>query len=106
MKIMLYVIYTVEFVHDDTGNYYERGKYGCRNCHVTKTPLSMLKILKVVFFYLPMLDTLCFIYLFSYNMPMHRKHVRLKCDLSLLLLCSLLCFNFYSFVSIVTLMPS
>ena len=31
--------YIVEFVHDATGNYYERGKYGCRNFHGTKTPL-------------------------------------------------------------------
>ena len=77
--------YIVEFVHDATENYYERGKYGCRNFHVRKTPLSMLKIWKVLLFYLPMLDTLCFIDLFSYKMPMHRKHVRLKCGLSLLL---------------------
>ena len=31
--------YVVEFVHDATKNYYERGKYGCRNFHVTKTPI-------------------------------------------------------------------
>ena len=77
--------YIVEFVHDAIENYYERGKYGCRNFHVTKTSLAMLKILKVLLFYLPMLDTLCFIDLFAYKMPMHRKHVRLKCGLSLLL---------------------
>src|SRR4051812_48699417 len=98
--------YIVEFVHDATENCYERGKYGCRIFHVRKTPLSMLKILKVLLFYLHMLDTLCFIDLFSFKMPMHRKHVRLKCGLSLLLLCSLLCFNSYYFVSIVTPMPS
>ena len=34
--------YIVELVHDATENYYERGKYGCRSCHVTKTPLFML----------------------------------------------------------------
>jgi hypothetical protein len=28
----------VEFVHDATENYHERGKYGCWNSHVTKTP--------------------------------------------------------------------
>ena len=60
--------YIVDFVHD-----------------VTKTPVSMLKILKVLLFYLPMLYNLCFIDLFAYKMPMHRKHVRLKCGLSLLL---------------------
>jgi hypothetical protein len=32
-----YDIYIVEFVHDATENYYERGKYGCWNFHVTKT---------------------------------------------------------------------
>ncbi|MBS2126080.1 hypothetical protein KFZ49_25480, partial [Salmonella enterica subsp. enterica serovar Typhimurium] len=39
--------YIVEFAHDATGYYYERGKYGCRNFHVTKTPLFLLKILKL-----------------------------------------------------------
>ena len=77
--------YIVEFVHDATENYYERGKYGYRNFHVRKIPLSMLKILKALMFYLPMLVPLCFIYLFSYKFPMNRKHVRLKCGLSLLL---------------------
>ena len=42
--------YVVEFVHDATENYYERGKYGCRNFHVTKTPLFLLKILKLHLF--------------------------------------------------------
>src|SRR3954470_20488238 len=77
--------YIDEFVHDATENYYERGKYGYRNFHVKKTPLSMLKILKVLMFYLPMLVAFCFINLFSYKLPMHRKHVRLKCGLSLLI---------------------
>ena len=31
--------YILEFFHDATENYYERGKYGCRNFHVTKTSL-------------------------------------------------------------------
>src|SRR3954469_14023282 len=31
-------------VHDATENYFERGKFGCRNFHVTKTPLFMLKV--------------------------------------------------------------
>src|SRR4051812_690550 len=77
--------YIIEFVHDATENYYERRKYGYRNFHVRKTPLSMLKILKVLLFYLPMLVALCFIYLFFFKLPMHRKHVRLKWGLSLLL---------------------
>ena len=53
--------YIVEFVHDATGNYYEGGKYGGRNFHVTKTPLYMLKFLKLHLFYLSMLVASCFI---------------------------------------------
>src|SRR6185369_5666922 len=49
--------YIFEFVHDATENYYERGKHGCRNFHGTKTPLYMLKVLKLLLFYLPMLVT-------------------------------------------------
>ena len=89
-----YILYVV---HDATGNYFERGKFGCRNFHVTKTPLFMLKVLKLFLFYLPMHVTLCFFDLFSYKFPMHRKWVRLKC-LSHLLLDVLFCFNSYSLV--------
>ena len=71
--------YIIEFVYNATENYYKRGKYGCRSTHVTKTPLFMLKVLKLHLLYLPMLNALCFIDLFSYKMPMHRKRVRLKC---------------------------
>jgi hypothetical protein len=84
----------VEFVHDATENYYERGKYGFWNFHVTKTPLFILKVLKLLLFYLPMLVTMCFFDLFSYEIPMHRKWVRLKC-VSYLLLGALFCFNSY-----------
>ena len=42
---ILYDCYTVEFEYDPTCNYYERGKYGCRNFHVTKLPLFMLRLL-------------------------------------------------------------
>jgi hypothetical protein len=77
-------IYIVEFVHDATENYYERGKYGCWNSHVTKTPLSILKVPKLLLFYLPIIVTTCFFDLFSYKIPMHRKWVRLKCVLYLL----------------------
>src|SRR3954463_8657412 len=69
-----YILYVV---HDTTENYFERGKIGCRN-FVTKTPLFMLKVLKLFFFYLPMLVIFCFHDLFSYKFPMHRKWVRLK----------------------------
>ena len=69
----------VEFIHDATENYYERGKYGCRNFHGIETPLYMLKVLKLLLFYLTMLVTLFFINLFVYKIPMYRKWVRLKC---------------------------
>ena len=37
--------YVVEFDYDPTCNYYERGKYGCRNFLVTKLPLVRLRLL-------------------------------------------------------------
>ena len=71
--------YIVEFEYDPTCNYYERGKYGCKNFHVTKLPLFVLKLLMLHSSYLHMLDIACLDNLFSYKMPMHRKYVRLKC---------------------------
>src|ERR1041385_5444343 len=71
--------YILDVVHDTTEIYFERGKFGCRNFHITKTPLFMLKVLKLFFFDLPMHVTLCFFDLFSYKIPKHRKWVRLKC---------------------------
>jgi hypothetical protein len=79
---------------DATENYYERVKYGFWNFHVTKTPLFILKVPKLLLFYLPMLVTMCFFDLFSYKILMHRKWVRLKC-VSYLLLEALFCFNSY-----------
>ena len=86
--------YIVEFIHEATENYYERGKYGSRNFHGAKTPLYMLKILKLFLFYLLMLITLFFMNLFVYKIPMHRKWVRLKYVLSLLF-DALFCFKYY-----------
>ena len=86
--------YVVEFVHDATENYYERGKYGCRNFHVTKTPLFLPNVLKLLLFYLSMIVSLCFLNLLHYKIHMHRKWVRLKC-VSYLLLDALFCFNSY-----------
>ena len=37
--------YFVEFSYDPTCNYYERGKYDCRNYYLTKLPLVMLRLL-------------------------------------------------------------
>ena len=45
VEIMLCDSYFVEISYDPTCNYYERGKYGCRNFHVTKLPLVMLRFL-------------------------------------------------------------
>ena len=72
--------YIVEFSYDPTCNYYERGKYGCRNFYVTKFLLVMLRLLLFLSSSLHMLDLACLANLFSYKMPMHRKCVRLRCD--------------------------
>ena len=68
--------YIVEFDYDLTCNYHERHKYGCRNFHVTKLPLFMLRLL--LFSSMHVLD-ISGLDNFSYKMPMHRKYVRLKC---------------------------
>ena len=92
--------YIVELVHEATKNYYERGKYGCRSFYGTNTPVYMLKILKSLLFYLPMLVTLFFMNLFVYKIPMHRKQVRLK-FVSYLPCDALFCFNSHPYVSII-----
>ena len=84
--------YIVEFIHDATEIYNERGRHGSKYLNNKKFPLFMVNILKLCLFCLPMLVTLCFNNLFSYKIPMHRKHVRLKCVWYLLidaLFCSL-----------------
>ena len=70
--------YIIEFEYDPTCNYYERGKYGCRNFHITKLPLFMLRLL--LFSSMHMLDIPGLDNLFAYIMPMPRKYVRLRCD--------------------------
>jgi len=71
--------YIVEFEYDPTCNYYERGKYGCINFHVTKLPLVMLRLLLFPFSSMHMLIFACLDNLFAYKMPMHRKYFRLRC---------------------------
>ena len=71
--------YIVEFEYEHTCNYYETGKYGCRNFHVTKLPLVMLRLLSFLSASLHMLVFACYDTLFAYKMPMHRKYVRLRC---------------------------
>ena len=70
--------YIIEFIHDDTENYYEGGTYACRNCNNIKFPLYVLKVLKLCLFYLPMQIDSCSHKLFDHKIPMHRKWVRLK----------------------------
>ena len=71
--------YIVEFDWDPTCNYYERGKYGGRNFHVTKLPLVLLRLLLFLSASLHMLVFACYDNLFAYKIPMHRKYVRLRC---------------------------
>ncbi len=77
--------YIVNFIHVATESYYERGKHGLMHLNNIKFPLFMLNFLKLQLFCFPMLVALCFHDLFIYKIPMHRKWVRLKCSLNLLL---------------------
>ena len=86
--------YIVEFVHDATESYYERGKYGYMHLNNIKLPLFMLRIWKLLVFYPLMLVTLFFMNSFVYKIPLHRKHVRLRCVLNLPL-DALFCFTYY-----------
>ena len=76
---ILYDSYFVEFAYDPTCNYYERGKYDCRNFHVTKLPLVMLRLLLFLYSSLHMVVFACLDNLFAYKMPMHWKYVRRRC---------------------------
>ena len=76
---MLCDSYTVEFEYDPTCNYYERRKYGCRNFHITKSPLVMLRLILFLSSSLHMVVFACLDNLFDYKIPMHRKYVRLRC---------------------------
>jgi hypothetical protein len=99
--------YIVEFIHDTTENYYERGSYACRCCNNIKFPLYVLKVLKSCLFCLPMLVDSCSHKLFSHKIPMHRKWVRLKCACHMIH-DALFIFQFFTFyVSIIKIiMPS
>ena len=79
VKNMLCDSYIVEFSYDPTCNYYERVKYGCRNFHVTKLPLVMLRLLSSLSSSLHMLIFACYDNLFALKIPMHMKYVRLRC---------------------------
>ena len=70
--------YMVEFIHDATENYYERGSYASTYCNNIMFSLYVLKILKLCLFFLPMLDDSCSNKVIVHKMPMHRKWDRLK----------------------------
>lgn len=89
--------YIVEFIHDATENYYERGTYACRSCNNIKFPLYVLKVLKLCLFCLPMLVDFCSHKLFAHKIPMHRKWVRHKC-VSHMLHDALIVFQFFTFM--------
>ena len=79
LENMLCDSYIVEFDYDPTRNYYDRGKYGCRNFHVTKLPLVMLRLSMFYSSPLHMLDISYLDNLFAYKIPIHRKYVIIKC---------------------------
>ena len=86
--------YIVEFIHDATESYYERGSYASTYYNNIKFPLYVLKILKICLFCLPVLVDYCSHKLFSHKIPMHRKWVRLKCAIHIIH-DALLCYNSY-----------
>ena len=89
--------YSVEFIHDATENYYERGIYASTYFNNIKFPLFMLKVLKYYLLCLPMLVDSCSHKLFAHKIPMHRKWVRLKCA-SHILHDAIFMFQFLSFM--------
>ena len=89
--------YIVEFIHDANENYYEGGIYASTYCNNIMFPLYVLKILKLCLFYLPMQVDSCSHKLFDHKIPMHRKCVRLKCDIHILH-DALFMFQFLSFM--------
>jgi hypothetical protein len=86
--------YIVNFVHDATEGYYERGKHGFMHLNNTKFPLFMLKVLMLHLFCHPMLIALCFHDLFLYKILFHRKWFRLK-SVSCLIFDALSCFKLF-----------
>ena len=89
--------YIVEFIHDATENYYERGTCALTYRNNIKFPLYVLKFLKMHLFCLRMLVDYCSHKLFAHKIPMHRKWVRLKCS-SHILHDALFMFQFLSFM--------
>jgi hypothetical protein len=86
--------YIVNFIHDATESYYERGKHGFMHLNSIKFPLFLLEFLKLHLFCLPMLVALCFHDLSLYKTLFHRKWFRFKFD-SYLLFDALSCFKLF-----------
>ena len=59
-KNVLCDTYIVDFIHNATESYYERGKYGSKYLDNIKFPLFILKFLELHSFCLPMLVALFF----------------------------------------------
>ena len=76
--------YIVEFIHDSSEKYYERGTYAFTYLNNIKFPLFMLKVLKQNLFGLLMLVASCSHKLFNHKIPMHRKRIRHKCAFHML----------------------
>ena len=70
--------YYVEFAYEPTCNYYERNMVVEIFMSLAKLPLVMLRLLLFLSASLHMLVFACLDNLFSYKIPMHRKHVRLR----------------------------
>ena len=67
--------YIVEFIHDATENYCERGTYAFTYFNDIKFPLYVLKILKLCLFCLPMLVDYCSHKLFSHKILKCASHI-------------------------------
>jgi hypothetical protein len=68
--------YIVNYIHDATENYYERGKHGLMDLNNIEFSLFLLEFLKLYLFCLPMLVALCFHDLSLYKTLFHRKWFR------------------------------
>jgi hypothetical protein len=65
--------YIVEFIHDATENYHDRGTYAYRYLNNVMFPLYALNVLKLHLFCLPMLVDSCSHKLLAHKIPRHRK---------------------------------
>src|SRR6266566_2375558 len=91
---ILYDSYIIEFDYDPACNYYERGKYGCRNFHVTQLPLLKFKLLMPRSSSLHMLDT----FVMTICLPIKCLCIGSMLDLNVFFTCFMMlssCFNYY-----------